>query len=59
VVLVSGSEELDVAVDPYTVRVLGARARDRSALAAVYSLHTALHAGRAGIVIFQEHSPSS
>jgi uncharacterized iron-regulated membrane protein len=46
-----GQRRLDVAVDPYTSRVLRARAPDRSVLVAVHALHAALHAGRAGGVL--------
>ncbi len=49
--LASGPRRLDIAVDPYTLRVVGARAPERSMLAAVHSLHAALHAGRPGTAI--------
>jgi uncharacterized iron-regulated membrane protein len=48
--ITAGREELEVLVDPRTVRVLRARAHQRSARAVVHSLHARLHAGRAGAV---------
>jgi len=49
--LAVGGRRLDVAVDPSTLRVVGARAPERSLLVAVRSLHAALHAGRAGALL--------
>src|SRR5262247_957355 len=49
--LYAGERRLDVAVDPHTMRVVGARAPERSILAAVQSLHGAFHAGRPGAVL--------
>ena len=42
---------LDVAMDPFTLRVLASRAPERSVLAAVHSLHATFHGGRAGAVL--------
>lgn len=47
----SGARRLDVSVNPYTLDVLQGRAPERSLLVAVHSLHTALHAGRAGALV--------
>lgn len=49
--LLSGRQRLEVAVDPYTLRVIRGRAAERSVLVAVRSLHAALHGGRAGALI--------
>jgi uncharacterized iron-regulated membrane protein len=42
---------VDVAVDPYTLRIVASRGADRSPLLAVHSLHAALHAGRPGALV--------
>ena len=49
--ILSGPRRLDVSVNPYTLEVLQGRAPERSLLVAVHSLHTALHAGRAGALV--------
>jgi uncharacterized iron-regulated membrane protein len=46
-----GGRRLDVAVDAVTLRVVDARAPERSVIAAVRSLHAAFHAGRAGALL--------
>jgi uncharacterized iron-regulated membrane protein len=46
-----GGRRLDVAVDASTLRVVDARAPERSLLVAVRSLHAAFHAGRAGALL--------
>ena len=47
----AGGRRLDVAVDAATLRIVDARAPERSLLAAVRSLHGALHGGRAGALV--------
>jgi uncharacterized iron-regulated membrane protein len=46
-----GGRRLDVAVDAATLRVVDARAPERSVITAVRSLHAAFHAGRAGALL--------
>jgi uncharacterized iron-regulated membrane protein len=46
-----GGRRLDVVVDAATLRVIDARAPERSVITAVRSLHTAFHAGRAGALL--------
>ena len=50
-VAVGGGRRLDVAVDAATLRVIDARAPERSVITAVRSLHAAFHAGRAGALL--------
>jgi len=46
--IVHGARQVDVLVDPVTLRVLESRAPERSVFAAVRSLHAGFHAGRLG-----------
>jgi uncharacterized iron-regulated membrane protein len=46
-----GTQRIDVAVDPSTLRVVASRAPERSVFAAVHALHGAFHGGRAGAVV--------
>jgi uncharacterized iron-regulated membrane protein len=49
--LIVGGRRLDVAVDASTLRVVDARAPERSLLVAVRSLHAGFHAGRGGALL--------
>jgi len=44
-----GARQVDVLVDPVTLRVVDSRAPERSLMAAVRSLHAGFHAGRPGV----------
>jgi len=51
VLIQQGEQRLDVAVDPVTLRVIGARSPERSVFVAVRSLHGAFHSGRVGAAV--------